>query len=219
MSAICASSILACGFRATLLDDTGNVHTGSDNYYVTDKMVQLQLTPEIEAGSDRTVKSGCDCIIATAKFPDLLKRFNFEIQLGQLEPGLISLMTGSALISSGADPIGFDFPNNLECGQTPPPKVAIEAWSYVWEIDHQSETLPYWHWVWPMAQWQFGQSTLNSDVLIPVLTGYSRANPVWAHGPYNDDPGVPIGPFGAVWQTATAPPAAVCGLQTVVPAS
>jgi hypothetical protein len=205
--------------RVTLLDDTGNVHSGSNNYYVTDKLVQLQFTPEVETGSDRTLKSGCDCIIATAKFPDLLKRFNFEIQLGQLEPGLVALMLGGAMISSGGSPIGFDWPDNLECGQTPPPKVAIEVWSYVWDIDHQDPTLPYWHWIWPMSQWQVGQSTLNSDVLVPVLTGFSRANPTWGHGPYTDDPGTVIGALGSVWQTSHTPPAANCGLQTVVPSS
>jgi hypothetical protein len=217
MSAICASSILACGLRATLLDTDGNVASGSDNYYVTDKMIQLQFTPEIAVGSDREVKSGCDCVIVTAKFPDLLKRFNFELQIGQLESGLVSLLTGAALIESGGFEIGWDWPVNLACGDTPPPKVALEIWSDVWEVDHQNEVLPYWHWIWPATHWQFGQSTLNSDVMIPVLTGFSEANPVWAHGPFGDSH--VVGDLGSVYQTATAPPAAVCGLQTVVPSS
>lgn len=205
--------------RVTLLDQVGNVHSGSNNYYVTANLVQLQFTPDIEVGSDRTLKSGCDCIIATAKFPDLLKRFTFQVDLGKLEPGLVSLMLGGAMISSGGFPIGFDWPTSLNCGDTPPPRVALEVWSYVWDNDHQDGTLPYWHWVWPMTQWQIGQSTLSSDIMQPVLTGFSTANPLWGHGPFADDPGVVIGNLGAVWQTADVPPSGVCGLQTVSPSS
>jgi hypothetical protein len=217
MTAICASSILACGMRATLLDQTGNVSSDPDNFYVTDNMVQLQFTPDVEAGSDRTLKSGCDCIIASAKFPDLLKRFNFEVQQGALEPGLIALMTGAPLIEDGADPIGWDWPVNASCGETPPHQVALEVWSFVWEDNAQNDERPYWHWIWPSTSWQFGQSTLNTDFMVPVLTGFSRGNPVWGHGPYGD--AVTVGDLGSVYQTADTPPSAVCGLQTVSPSS
>lgn len=219
MSAICASSILACGLRVTLLDSTGNVANQANNYYVTQKMTELQFTPDIYSPNEITLASGCACIIVTAKFPDLLKRFTFQLSLGALEPALIALLTGGATISSGGVPFGFDWPVNLQCGQTPPPKIALEVWSYVWESDHQSQTLPYWHWVWPETQWQFAQSTLNTDAMVVQLTGFSTANPVWGHGPYGDGPGVNIAALGAVWQTATVPPVGVCGLQTVVPSS
>lgn len=220
--AICASSILACGFRVTLLDELGAVSTDENNYYVTDSLIQLQMTPEIEAGSDRTLKSGCDCIVATAKFPDLLKRFNFQIDLAQLEPGLISMMTGATVISDLSDipvPIGWDWPIQVSCSDTPPPRVAIEVWSDVWENDRQNATLPYWHWVWPETRWQFGQAQLNSDFFTPVLNGFSIGNLEWADGPYGDGKpdGTDVGQLGSVWQTATAPPAGFCGYQTVVP--
>lgn len=221
--AICGSSILACGLRVTLLTDTGAVAPGPNNYYVTKNMIQITATPEIEAGSDRTLKSGCDCIIATAKFPDLLKRFNFEIQLGALEPALISLMTGGAVIFDASTPtpvpVGWDWPIQISCSDTPPPKVALEVWSDNWDSDHQSATLPNIHWVWPGTRWQIGPSTLNTDFAPLVLNGFSFGNRVWGHGPYDDDPGQVIGQLGSVWQTAFAVPAGSCGYQTVVPSS
>lgn len=221
MTAICASSILACGMRVTLLDNVGNVANQADNFYVTNSLVQLVMTPQVETGPEPVLRGGCGCIIASAKFPDLLKRFNFEVQLGQLEPGLVALMTGGTVIESGPDPIGFDWPDTgVSCSATPPPKVALEIWSYVWEGNQQNPTLPYWHWVWPLTQWQFGPATLNSaDFFTPTLTGFSNGNGAWGHGPYNDDPGQVIGDLGSVWQTVTAPPDAECAFQTVTPSS
>lgn len=101
MTAICASSILACGMRVTLLDDVGNVANQEDNFYVTNNLVQITVNPNVQVGNEPTLQGGCACLIANAKFPDLLKRFDFEITLGQLDQQLISLMTGGALISQG----------------------------------------------------------------------------------------------------------------------
>lgn len=221
-AAICGSSILACGLRVTLLNSNGSVAPSPNNSYVTKNLVQIVITPEIETGSDRTLKSGCDCIIATAKFPDLLKRFNFEIQLGALEPALISMMTGGAVIldtSTVPVPIGWDWPVQISCSDTPPPKIAIEVWSDNWDSDHQSAVLPNIHWVWPGTQWQIGPSTLNTDFATLVLNGFSFGNTLWGHGPYSDSPGHLIGQLGSVYQTASAVPAGSCGYQSVTPSS
>ena len=219
-SNICASSILACGMRITLLDDSGNVANQSNNYTVTDALIDLQLSPQISQGPDRELRSGCACIIASAKFPDLLKRFTFQLRVGQLDPSLLGLMLGATVITSGGAAIGFDWPDSgVSCSATPPPKVALEVWSYVWEDDGQNETLPYWHWVWPMTRWTIGQATLSEDFLQLPLTGYSLPNGLWGHGPYNDDPGTVIGSLGSVWQTADTPPSATCGYGSVTPGS
>lgn len=220
--AICGQSILACGFRATLLDDDGSVADQENNYYVTKDLISIAINPNIEEGSDRVSKSGCDCIIATAKFPNLLKRFDFEINLGSFEPALESLMTGMDVRldeSTIPVPIGVDFPTQISCNDPAPPKVAIEIWSDNWESDHQSPTLPFLHWVFPGSRWNIGPSTLNSDFAPFVLNGFSFGNSLWGHGPFVDAPAQVIGPLGSVFQSADAIPDAVCGWQTVTPGS
>ncbi len=221
MATICASSILACGMRVTLLDDVGNVANQADNSYVTNNLVQIGVDPNIQTGAEPTLPGGCACLIANAKFPNLLKRFDFAIALGQLDVQLMSLMTGGALISSGSNAIGMDWPDSgITCGATAPPKVALEVWSYVWVGNAQSTVLPYWHWVWPMTQWQIGSAVLNgTDFFQPALTGFSLGNPAWGHGPYDDDPGTVIGDLGSVWQTADAIPTQICDYTTVTPSS
>lgn len=219
MTAICPSSILACGMRVTLLDSLGNVAPGPNNSYVTDGLIQIQFTPDVFTPDERTQVSGCNCVIASAKFASLLKRFDLEIQKGQLEPGLEALMTGADVVLSGSDPIGAWWPNNSECGDTPPPFVALEVWSQAFEGNSQSEILPNIHWIWPKTQWILGQSVLNNDFKQDVLTGFSVPNSLWGEGPYGDGPGENVGPQGGYWMTADDPPTAECGYQTVVPSS
>lgn len=219
MANSCGSSILACGLRATLLDSLGSVSEDENNSYVTDKLIEISTDPEIEAGSDRTLKSGCDCIVATYRGPDFLKRFNLEFNLATLEPGLISMLTGGPVILDGADIIGVNWPTGLACGTTPPPFVALEVWSYNWDFDQQNDERPYLHWVWTMSRWQVGPSRLNSDFAGNVLRGFTSANTQWGHGPYGDGPDDPIGALGAVFQTDVAPPEAACAYAHAVPSS
>lgn len=219
MTAICPASILACGMRVTVLDSLGNVANQANNYYVSNKLIELQFTADNFEPAEREQVSGCNCLIASAKFPPLLKRFNLEIQKGALEPALESLMLGGSVVLNGSDPIGQWFPNNSECGDTPPPYVALEVWSQAFEGNAQSPTWPYVHWIWPMTRWSIGQSTLNTDLKTTVLTGFSNPNSRWGHGPYDDDPGEVIGPQGGYWFTTTVPPTAECGYQTVTPSS
>ena len=220
MSSICPSSILACGMRVTALEDVGSVQPGSNNYYVTDDLIQLTFTPENAQGSDRELRSGCDCVIASAKFPDLLKRMTLEIQKGELTPALEAMMLGSAVVldpDAPADIIGEMWPDNSACGDTPPPRVALEVWSQAYEGNGQSQTLPFIHWIFPMTRWSLGQSVLSTDFKTTVLTGYSEPNGLWGHGPYGDD--ILVGAQGGYWFETAGPPSSVCGYQTVVPSS
>lgn len=218
MTAICPSSILACGLRVTLLDNEGDVTSDPNNYWVTDKLIEITATPDVDQGADLVMRAGCDCPIATYRGPDLFKRFNFEISFGSLEPGMLSMMLGGELVLDGTDPIGMGWPE-FSC-DAPQPKVAMEVWSYAWEGAGQSETFPYIHWVWPLTRWQIGPATLGAgDFFRPSLTGYSQANPRWGHGPYDDDPGSVIAPMGQFWFTETAPPEAACAYGTVAASS
>jgi len=88
MTAICPIPLDICALRVTRLTDLGAVAAGPNNSYVTDKITQLPVTPVIETGDDLTKKGGCSCIVATAKLPDMLKRFDFSLAKDALEPGL-----------------------------------------------------------------------------------------------------------------------------------
>jgi hypothetical protein len=222
MTALCPKPILVCGMRGTLLDSLGNVVDGPNNFYTTDNLIALTPTPDLFEPEERRQVSGCNCIIASAKFVPLLVRFNLAMQKGALEPALESLMIGSEVVldpDSPADPIGAWWPNNSLCGSTQPPFVALEVWTEAFSGNRQSAQWAYVHWIWPMTRWNMTPGVLNTDFQEQALVGFSIPNTRWGHGPYGDDPGEEIGALGGYWFTNDPPPAGVCGFQTITPSS
>lgn len=213
MAAECLAAIHLCRVRVTRLNDDGTPASGPNNVYVSDKPIQLTVTPTYEAGKDTTLVGGCDCIIATYRGFDKLKRFEFELDLGAIEWGLFEMLTGSPAISSGGDVIGNWFNDNaFDCSVAAQPNVAFEGWQTGWDDDRQDTTWPYLHWLWPSTFWSVSAMTLQNDFNQPKLTGFSRGNSAWGEGIYSDQP-ESAAPLGGGWYSATIPDAE-CGYQT-----
>jgi hypothetical protein len=213
MAAECLSAIHCCRVRITRLDSLGSPVAGPNNVYVTDKPIQVGVTPVVQAGDDKTLVGGCDCIVAQYKGYDKLKYWTFELDLGQIEPGLLEMLTGGAVILDGGDPIGLHFPTQaFDCSAAVQPNVCFEAWQDLWEEDHQSSDYPFLHWVWPSSFWQFGAQTLQNDFLQPKLTGFSRGNDNWGEGIFGDTPEA-VQALGDFFYTDEVPDAA-CGYQS-----
>jgi hypothetical protein len=197
--AICPALIHLCAIRVTRLDQLGNPVAGPNNVYVSDNPVMLSVKPEIEAGKDTTLTGGCDCIIASYRGYDKLKRFNLELTQGLMEPGLISMLTGgSAIILDEAQPGGMWWPNQLSCADPAQPNVCFEGWQNLWEDDHQiAAPYQYMHWIWPSSHWQISDHDLQNDFNQPKLTAFTRGNPYWGLGIFGDLPeeAEPLGGF------------------------
>jgi hypothetical protein len=213
MATKCLAAIHLCRVRVTRLNDDGTPAAGPNNVYVSDKPLTLGITPTYEAGKDSTLVGGCDCIIATYRGFDKLKRLEFELDLGALEWGLFEMLTGAAAILDGSDVIGNWFNDNaFNCSQAAQPNVAVEGWQTAWEDDGQSPDFNYVHWLFPSTFWSVSGMTLENDFNQPKMTGFSRGNPAWGEGIYGDQPEA-AGALGGGWYTNTIP-AASCGYQT-----
>lgn len=227
--AICVDSIKICALRVTLLDDLGNTAAGPNNFVATNRENQLEYTGVTDKGKDLFYRNGCDLPLANYKSADLLRYFNLTVDFFSLEPAVQSIMLGAAILDDGTgDPVGFEYALQDCPTDVPPPLVAVEAWSWSWDCDAQVPATPYWYYVFPMVQWATDQAnTLQVDILQPKLTGFTRRNPLWGHGPYGgvvqgaaggpDFESVSGGP--AVFLTSTPPPDAICGFGTVTPGS
>lgn len=220
MAAPCGVSLHVCTVRGTILDDVGNVEDPPDNFYVTDKPISVQVTPTVEAGADITLTGGCDCVVASYRGTDKLKRFEFEVNLAALEPALFVLLVGGTLVT-GTDgtatvPIGQVWPAALECGEAEPVS-GFEFWTDHWNGDAQDITFPWIHHVYPQTRWQIGQQQYQNDFAQPVVSGFSRRNDAWGD-PYGDLPAFDFATGG--WHyTATEPPAGACDYQDFTPAT
>lgn len=219
----CPGIIQFCRTRVTLLDDDGSPASGAGNYYVSDKMVTVAITPDVEAGQRRTVRSGCDCVVATQRSTDTLLGYTFELIDGVWEPALEALMLGyTALEDTSDDPvvIGYNVSGDqLVCGGTQP-QVAFEAWAYAWDGNGQDADLGAIHFIWPLTKWQQSARTLGAEFLTPALTGFSERNENWV-SPYDDSPTdgtTTVEPdfYAQFMVELDSLPDASCGLQTVV---
>lgn len=226
MSAPCGVPLGLCATRLTRLDETtGAVSADTNNSFVTTNQISVQFSPVVEAGADLTLTGGCDCVIASYRGVDKLKRFDFTITDPVFAPAMYELMIGGTLISSGSTPVGIGWPAELACGDSPP-LTALEFWVKNIEGDAPNPTYPWIHGVYPASRWQIGQQTFQNDFAQPTLTGFTRRNALWGDGPYGDGPGTEYGAAdgvlasGGQFYTATDPPTSTdCGYQHVVPSS
>lgn len=207
----CLAAIHLCRVRATRLNADGTPKAGPNNSYVTDKPLVINVTPVLEAGADKTVVGGCDCIVATYRGKDKLKRFDLELDLAVIEPALKEILLGSPVIIDGTNgPIGNWWTEQaFDCSSEVQPNVALEGWQTAWDDDAPSPVYPYVHWVWPSSFWQIGAHSLQNDFAQPKLTGYTRGNPNWGLGIYGDQPEA-AGRLGGYFYSHTIP-AASCG--------
>jgi len=215
---ICAIPLHVCRFRATRLNADGSVAEGPDNVYVSDDLITVNINPSILVGLETDLIGGCGCIVATRKDPDRLRRMDFSINNGALEPALMEMMIGADLIEDASPspvPIGFWYPDQVGCSFVPS-AVAVEFWADAWVLDAADPDWPYIHFLFPRTFWQIGPTTLGNDFAQPVVNGFSRSNPEWGVGPHDGQPeAVPAGSPGGVWYDTLDMPTAECGYQTV----
>lgn len=214
MATECLATIHLCRVRATRLNADGTPTPGPNNYVVSDVPIDLAVTPVIEAGKDSTLVGGCDCIVATYRGYDKLKRFDFVMNMGKIDFPLMELMLGSTIISgSGGDYIGQWWSSNaFACATPAQPNCAFEGWQTGWNQDRQDNVQPYVHWVWPSTYWQIAPHTLQNDFLLLQLNGFSRGNSAWGTGIYGDQP-ASAPPLGGFFYSQTQPNA-LCGYQS-----
>lgn len=216
MSAPCGVTLHVCRMRVTQLDDLGNTVSTPDNFYVTSAIITVGLTPNIAQGADLELRGGCDCVLASYRGVDSLKRFDFEVALGKMEPALQAMLIDGTVID-GTDgtttvPIGVAYPSPLSCDDTPS-NVAFEFWTDNWTGDSLDPDWPYIHHIFPQSRWAPGPITYGNDFGQPGVTGYSKQNLAW-DDPYGDGPGVAV-TYGAWFYSADPLPDSECAFQTV----
>jgi hypothetical protein len=210
MALECASTVDICALRATRLNDDGTPADPPNNVYVVQDLIQLQFTPNIKEGTVRELVGGCGgCDLAYKEDEDVFQRFDLELQAARLEPGLLEMLLGTAVIQDSTDLIGAHLGVKISCG-TPRARVALEAWSTRWlPTDEPDPVYPHIHWLWVSTAWTLGQNTLQADFGPVVLSGKSRANSAWSIGPYGDQPEAALGQ-AMFWFDAGELPTATC---------
>ena len=218
-TAICPGSLHICKARFSRLNADGTFAAGANSHVVTDQIMSVDYTPVIEAGDDKKIVSGCDCIPLAARGYDKLMRVELKFQAANLNPSLVELLLGASLLVDNSTipvPVGNVFPNQIQCGGAVQPPIACEFWTDAWENDRQVDSPNrYIRWVFPMSFWQTDAGKLENDFFLPSYTGWTRQNPNWSNV-YADWPTGIVGslsPFAYFWDNTQ--PAASCGYSSL----
>jgi hypothetical protein len=219
MASVCPTPIKFCTVRATRLDPvTGAVVGGANGGYVSNGAVSIAFSADIEEGTESTLKNGCGDVLATSKTPDRFKRWNMVLTMGQFEPGLVEILTGATVETSGADIIGITGEDQFDPAFEET-LAAIEGWAFAYEGDAPDSTRPYFYALIPASSWVIGDFTLQEDPATLPINGFSRSNDMWGNGPYDDTGFTSQVSTWSFVQVANDPPTAACDYVSVVAGS
>ncbi len=100
-------SLHCVAFRVVRLafDGTTPADTGVGSAYVSDKLMKIEINPDVEAGIDISNRGASSSLIQVYKTPDLIKRYTMSIQVGTLDPELEWILTGGSVLTSSATPL------------------------------------------------------------------------------------------------------------------
>lgn len=182
----CMSSIHACAIRVARLESDGVPLPGANNLYVSDGIIELSFTPEVEAGDEVTVKNGCGAVCVSHRNDEIIKWWNVELTICRPDPELQELLTGGAVLTDGGA-VGYQPPalNTVSA----PNGISVEVWSH--RLDDGGDydpTFPYFHWAFPKIKGlHFGARRLfNGALENPFTGGRALENSNWFDGPGND---------------------------------
>lgn len=224
MSANCVGSLQVCRIRVASLTPGGLPDEGSDTGYVSDAIIQANLSVELESGDDFVLKNGCGNLCQTFKDSDRVKRVNIDMEFCQLDSELVGLLVNAdTFYDAGEDvTIGAVIPSSTD---GPGNGVALELWTKAWDSNQQanasliggsSSDVLYFRWFFPYVRFQLGNMTLQNDILRIPVAGYAQENDdMPADGPYQDFPAAVQSAGGITtaggWFLDDSIPAAQCG--------
>lgn len=209
----CLSSVRARRLRIARLHEDGTLDPGTDNLYVSDGLISIGTSPEIEAGEEITQRNGSGDICVYVSGDDEIKRFNLTLTLCQLDSELLEMLTGATLITAGGITVGLQMPKIGE----DKPRVCVEAWTEARVSRSQASedgSLLWWHFVWPNVKWTIGDFTLDTNPANIPLNGKAEENDNMGTGPEMDWPDLITS--AQSWFLDDEIPAAVCGYQELV---
>ncbi len=93
-------SIYACALRLARLAIDGTTPAGATNGYVSNNLITLSATPDIDEGTDHSSPNACGDDAFPVKDRAKTKRYNLQMSLEVKDPEITELLTSNPLILS-----------------------------------------------------------------------------------------------------------------------
>ncbi|MEU0770641.1 fibronectin type III domain-containing protein [Streptomyces albogriseolus] len=229
MVASCPTVVEGDRIRITRVDSCGRPIYGDCAAVVTDGIVSIKFTPEVEEGEEKTQVNfaGRNCLSRAGC--DTVKWWSVEMVWCNINFDAFSFMNPTYRLrrNEEGDPIGFYVSNKVDCSAG----YAVEVWA---QIDGASDACTgeeaQGQWIYVPIPWIAGATPSEitiggEDSVTFTSTGKTRSGNRWGRGPYNveivDGIPAPLGeaidpeePMGWIL-TSLAPPEMDCGCQPV----
>lgn len=216
MAAICKSSIKAKAIRVVRLDSCGNPQAGPTGMAVSEGFIRVTLEPQVEDGQEFVVKNADGALCVNDKDAPRLKRYSVGIELCQIDPDVIELMTGNRLITRAGAPatsVGVAVDEDSAALNN----FGLELWTRIAGGGCGAGADRWFQWVIPWVKnAALGSFSFENGPLTVTVTGDSQGNENYGTGPFNQWEAPLAATEHLAWQiTSTPPPTAECGYQTL----
>jgi hypothetical protein len=227
MATYCLRPIRGTVMRVTKLDSCGAVVHGPKASVTSDGFVSVELTMEVEDGTDNQLRGANDNFIYNSRGRPKLRWVNAVVNFGQVDPEMYNLMTANPLVMNDAatpEAVGFRIRENVYAN------FALEVWT---DLDGQAciNGAPAYGYLllpWIVDAMIADVTVQNEPITFPINRCRTSRNSLWGVGPYNVDNKLtaPTGPSPLLTAiqatdhldfhlTTLAPPAATCGAVTL----
>lgn len=182
----CPKSVKACALRVTREDECGIAvdPLTANSRVLTSGFMELNLSPDVEAGEDITMKNACGEICTRYKDCDRLKGFDVELKLCGVPLPVIEMLIDATLLEDGSGNVVGAAMRNALTDPCQPPKM-IELWSKnvgaVCSPAGDTADNLWIQWVLPLTRnWEIsGDLNFTTGALEVTISGYAENNPNW----------------------------------------
>jgi hypothetical protein len=197
----------------TRLGPDGAPDVGSPcDVYITGGFITATFTPTYSEGDEIEVKNAAGDVCVYFKMPDTLKNVGLNLEICDPDPVLTQMMVGGDVLTVGFGnalaPPGTEDGDDAAVGYAAegigvaaaPYGVAVEIWAQAVIGGKAANTAPYWHYVFPYAQFRLdGDRVIENGALATVFVGTGGGNAAFGAGPNMDTTGVEPAPPNTAW--------------------
>jgi hypothetical protein len=227
MTTYCLKPIRGSVMRLTKVDSCGAPVHGPKASVTSEGFVSVELTMEVEDGTDYQVRGANDKFIVNSRGKPRLRWVNAVINFGQVDPELYNIATGNPLVLNDAatpEAVGFRIRENVSSD------FALEVWTDLDGLACIGGVPAYGYLLMPWVKdGMVGDFTVQNELItFPINRCRTERGSTWGTGPYNVNNKITGTPGPAPLLTAIdtldhldfhlttlAPPTATCGAVTL----
>lgn len=231
MPSVCFTPFKIPRVRVTQLDACGAVVEDSCASIVTDGIITIEMTQELEDREEFFEKNGDGEFCVQETDAPKLKWINITATFCNVDPELVNLVTGAPLVMSDADtPLAIG--NRTRSGTIATVNFALEGWNRLTGTTCSTGSPYYLYNLWPwVVEGRMGDVTYQNGTANFQVVARTKVGSTWGSGPYyvyaseatatlGDPELLPDGPVDSddhhiMYRTIMGPPDSACGCAAI----